>query len=580
MLDYDSLHANEYNNSYISNVISIISTKLIYTEELEISDILVGMNFKYLIRNKSIFELLQLVISRFTKLAVLGLQLRLLSKFNEIIKTSNGMYLINNIILSNSNGTNNKLKLELEEEIEVVKTISSSNIKDANLSKQIFEEAINQICSSFPFIITLRTGGIVVQNLIIRLITNDTLKNCLKYFLDLLNLSEVAGCSVKKYANKVVEVLLFIPEFCKSFLNYCLLNEKEKNNEEAMKNSPLYNMCSRFRGINVIQLLFEKTDLKSRKLLYKDVKLIYKSYKSEMNEKFKKILKDTLLEVKGNLSQKIEKFIIVKARELQQLESKNCESNQLNNETNLDSDRESKFSKLEIKKAHFNSSTNNNHIQNSNNKVEKNEFTKRNNEKNKDDQKMTIIEISDSKSILTSNTKTSSNMIKTSSKKTKNSSITKRSLKNKENKNEQEINNQLPEEKSKTSNTFQALWHNHMYLNTQTHIAQSLQPSNVIYITNPNPMNLVLNSNIPITPINHFSNCFPIRNSSSFQIKEMQSNLNMSGNPLYVVPSFQMPGIMSSCVFPVANSINSINSSYKGQFNNSILEQGGSIAKR
>ena len=112
MLDYDSLHANEYNNSYMSNVISIISTKLIYTEELEISDILVGMNFKYLIRNKSIFELLQLVISRFTKLAVLGLQLRLLSKFNEIIKTSNGMYLINNIILSNSNGTNNKLKLE------------------------------------------------------------------------------------------------------------------------------------------------------------------------------------------------------------------------------------------------------------------------------------------------------------------------------------------------------------------------------------------------------------------------------------------------------------------------------------
>jgi hypothetical protein len=343
--------------------------------------------------------------------------------------------------------------LELEKEIQIINTSKSQSF-NIKVASQIFEEAINQICSSFPFIITLRTGGIVVQNLIIRLITNDGLKSCLKFFLDSLNLSEVAGCSVKKYANKVIETLLLIPEFCSKFLNYLLLCEKEKNDEDAIRNSNLYNMCLRFRGINILQLLFEKSSLKYRKLLYKDVKLIYKKFKSEISQNFRLVLKDTLLEVKNNILLDKDTFFIIKARDAQQIESNTIYSKNYNLMNSESFEKKSLIclnSKLNKKE---------------NNRVKLNSFEK----------------FSESNSIKNSIEGSSSHTLE-KTKTTKKSKITKeptnkinKGLKKLSKKNSKKsnniiddnnLNNLLPSDNYSNNNNFQAYWHNSMYVNNQ-----------------------------------------------------------------------------------------------------------------
>ncbi len=102
ILDTNLLNSNELSANYLINLVSLLKNKLFFSEELEIATILSKLNLNYLIKNQAMSEFLEFLVTSFNKSAILNLEIRIVSKFNDIIKSSNGMYLLNKILLTNS----------------------------------------------------------------------------------------------------------------------------------------------------------------------------------------------------------------------------------------------------------------------------------------------------------------------------------------------------------------------------------------------------------------------------------------------------------------------------------------------
>lgn len=309
------------NTSFLLNVRILYFTDLSQLEQNKITKNLID-NLEKILKVKNACEMLEEVILSYPKGIVHSLKISLIKNAMNIVRTSNGMFALIKTILSESLKYQNIFKTNNTQSLTSLSPFitndsipdfhnksffSEEELNEISLRKNIYESLINEVIINFTSFIVIRNGSVVINHLLSSLLIQPEISDLLMNFLENLSIEEVLEVSCYKYSNKIVENLLSFPIFNKRICQYFYL---EKENLLDIQNSALFFLCSKFRGINILDKVLEKAEFYDALRLFKDLQKISKceflqdKHFSHLNE----ILARKKAKIFDNKNKNLEKF--------------------------------------------------------------------------------------------------------------------------------------------------------------------------------------------------------------------------------------------------------------------------------
>lgn len=274
------------NSSFISNVKVVYFANLSLNEQNKVTKNLCD-NLEKILKFKNACELLEEIILSYPKELVHSIKISLIKNSINIVRTSNGMFALIKTILSESLEYQNFFKTNSQSLTSLTPFItndcipnfysknffSQEELNELSLRKNVFKTLINEIITNFSSFIVIRNGSVVINHLLSSLLIQPELSDLLIEFLEKLSIEDVLEVSCYKYSNKIVENLLCFPIFNKRLCNFFYL---EKEALLDIQNSALFFLCSKFRGINILDKVLEEAELYDGLRLFKDLQKISK----------------------------------------------------------------------------------------------------------------------------------------------------------------------------------------------------------------------------------------------------------------------------------------------------------------